>query len=238
MTDRGTFVVNGAERVVVSQIHRSPGVIFSHEKGIYSSRIIPYRGRWLEFEIDQKKELFTRKLIARRASWVRSFLRALGYDTREKIIDVFYKIHLDEGVRRNGSSGRIWSDKVFARAVFTARKRGREKKLYRAGEKIHPHDVDELDSLGSGGRFRSSTSSIKQLPSFGDYSQLLRAGGDQVHEGRGPAGRTYERRRACLRSMRSSCPANLSPWKAQRKISTRCSSLPADMIWDASAGTS
>ncbi|MGO9309503.1 MAG: DNA-directed RNA polymerase subunit beta, partial [Spirochaetia bacterium] len=55
MTDKGTFVVNGAERVVVSQIHRSPGVIFSHEKGVYSSRIIPYRGSWLEFEIDQKK---------------------------------------------------------------------------------------------------------------------------------------------------------------------------------------
>jgi len=48
MTDRGTFIINGAERVVVSQIHRSPGVIFSHEKGIYSSRIIPYRGSWLE----------------------------------------------------------------------------------------------------------------------------------------------------------------------------------------------
>ena len=57
MTDRGTFVINGAERVVVSQIHRSPGVIFSYEKGVYSSRIISYRGLWLEFEIDQKKEL-------------------------------------------------------------------------------------------------------------------------------------------------------------------------------------
>ena len=61
MTDRGTFIINGAERVVVSQIHRSPGVIFSHEKGIYSSRIIPYRGSWLEFEIDQKKELYMQK---------------------------------------------------------------------------------------------------------------------------------------------------------------------------------
>ena len=57
MTDRGTFIINGAERVVVSQIHRSPGVIFSHEKGVFSSRIIPYRGSWLEFEIDPKREL-------------------------------------------------------------------------------------------------------------------------------------------------------------------------------------
>ena len=47
MTERGTFIINGAERVVVSQIHRSPGVIFSHDKGVYSSRIIPYRGSWL-----------------------------------------------------------------------------------------------------------------------------------------------------------------------------------------------
>ncbi|MCR4790335.1 MAG: DNA-directed RNA polymerase subunit beta, partial [Treponemataceae bacterium] len=47
MTDRGTFIINGAERVVVSQIHRSPGVIFNHDKGVYSSRIIPYRGSWL-----------------------------------------------------------------------------------------------------------------------------------------------------------------------------------------------
>ena len=56
MTDRGTFIINGAERVVVSQIHRSPGVIFSNDKGVYSSRIIPYRGSWLEFEIDDKKK--------------------------------------------------------------------------------------------------------------------------------------------------------------------------------------
>lgn len=62
MTDRGTFIINGAERVVVSQIHRSPGVIFQHEKGVYSSRIIPYRGSWLEFEIDQKKDLIYAKI--------------------------------------------------------------------------------------------------------------------------------------------------------------------------------
>ena len=62
MTDRGTFIINGAERVVVSQIHRSPGVIFSEEKGVYSSRIIPYRGSWLEFEIDHKKDLIYTKI--------------------------------------------------------------------------------------------------------------------------------------------------------------------------------
>ena len=63
MTDRGTFVINGAERVVVSQIHRSPGVIFNHDKGVWGSRIIPYRGSWLEFEIDQSRFSTRRKLF-------------------------------------------------------------------------------------------------------------------------------------------------------------------------------
>ena len=91
MSERGTFIVNGAERVVVSQIHRSPGVIFSHEKGVYSSRIIPYRGSWLEFEIDQKKELIFAKIDRKKRILGTIFLRALGYDTREKLIDLFYQ---------------------------------------------------------------------------------------------------------------------------------------------------
>ena len=62
MTERGTFIVNGAERVVISQIHRSPGVIFSYDKGVFSSRIIPYKGSWLEFEIEHKKDLICAKI--------------------------------------------------------------------------------------------------------------------------------------------------------------------------------
>ncbi len=89
MTDRGTFIINGAERVVVSQIHRSPGVIFSEDKGVYSSRIIPYRGSWLEFEIDSKKELIYAKIDRKKKILGTVFLRALGYDTREKIISLF-----------------------------------------------------------------------------------------------------------------------------------------------------
>ena len=90
MTDRGTFIINGAERVVVSQIHRSPGVIFCHDKGVYSSRIIPYRGSWLEFEIDQKKELIFAKIDRKKKILGTIFLRALGYNTREEIIRCFY----------------------------------------------------------------------------------------------------------------------------------------------------
>ena len=91
MTERGTFIINGAERVVVSQIHRSPGVIFSHEKGVYSSRIIPYRGSWLEFEIDQKRDLVYAKIDRKKRILGTLFLRALGYETREQIIDLFYQ---------------------------------------------------------------------------------------------------------------------------------------------------
>ena len=90
MTDRGTFIINGAERVVVSQIHRSPGVIFSNEKGVYSSRIIPYKGSWLEFEIDSKKELIYAKIDRKKRILGTIFLRALGYSSREEIIRCFY----------------------------------------------------------------------------------------------------------------------------------------------------
>lgn len=86
MTDRGTFIINGAERVVVSQIHRSPGVIFSNEKkDVYSSRIIPYRARWLEFEIDDKKSILSiPRLIVRSVSLVRSSCVQLGWILEKK----------------------------------------------------------------------------------------------------------------------------------------------------------
>ncbi|HEQ72171.1 MAG TPA: DNA-directed RNA polymerase subunit beta, partial [Spirochaetia bacterium] len=146
MTDRGTFIINGAERVVVSQIHRSPGVIFSHEKGVYSSRIIPYRGSWLEFEIDQKRELIYAKIDRKKRILATMFLRALGYDSREKIIDTFYKtkkIKLSEA--RDEKEKAVGS--VFAKAIFVNEGEA-QKKIYRAGEKIHPHDVEELLHLG------------------------------------------------------------------------------------------
>ena len=144
MTDRGTFIINGAERVVVSQIHRSPGVIFSHEKGVYSSRIIPYRGSWLEFEIDQKKELIYAKIDRKKRILGTIFLRALGYSSREEIIKAFYeteKITLEDS--REFKDSLI--DKVFAEPVFALdSESGETKKVFRAGEKIHPHDIDEL----------------------------------------------------------------------------------------------
>ena len=146
MTDRGTFIINGAERVVVSQIHRSPGVIFCHEKGVYSARIIPYRGSWLEFEIDQKKELIYAKIDRKKRILGTMFLRSLGFETREDIIRAFYvseKVAIGE--TREGKEKAI--NRVLAKPV-KASVNGEEKKLFRAGDKLHLHDVDELYNLG------------------------------------------------------------------------------------------
>ena len=143
MTERGTFIINGAERVVVSQIHRSPGVIFSHEKGVYSSRIIPYRGTWLEFEIDQKKELIYAKLDSKKRILGTIFLRALGYDTREKIIDLFYKTKTAK-ISPDRTEYEELIGQVLARDVYVKGEDGEKRKMHQAGEKIHPHNIDDL----------------------------------------------------------------------------------------------
>jgi DNA-directed RNA polymerase subunit beta len=149
MTERGTFIINGAERVVVSQIHRSPGVIFCHEKGIFSSRIIPYRGSWLEFEIDQKRELIYAKIDRKKRILGTIFLRTLGFTSREDIISAFYvtgtlKIKDDRETRENISS------KALAKSIWIKddNAEGGQKQLYRAGEKLHPHNIDELLNNG------------------------------------------------------------------------------------------
>ncbi|WP_129136527.1 DNA-directed RNA polymerase subunit beta [Luteimonas sp. YGD11-2] len=109
MTGNGTFIVNGTERVIVSQLHRSPGVFFDHDRGkthssgklLYSARIIPYRGSWLDFEFDPKDALFTR-IDRRRKLPVSILLRALGY-SNEEMLNEFFEINtfhiLPEGVQ-------------------------------------------------------------------------------------------------------------------------------------------
>ena len=98
MTENGSFVINGTERVVVSQLHRSPGVFFNHDGGkgsstgklIYSARLIPYRGSWLDFEFDQKDLIYVR--IDRRRKFLATIiLKALGYNA-EQILSLFYNI--------------------------------------------------------------------------------------------------------------------------------------------------
>ncbi|MDE2420831.1 MAG: DNA-directed RNA polymerase subunit beta [Gammaproteobacteria bacterium] len=106
MTDNGTFVINGTERVIVSQLHRSPGVFFDHDKGkthssgkvLYSARIIPYRGSWLDFEFDAKDLVFVR-IDRRRKLLATIMLRALNYTT-EQILDMYYEkvpVYLADG---------------------------------------------------------------------------------------------------------------------------------------------
>ena len=154
MTERGTFIINGAERVVVSQIHRSPGVIFSHEKGIYSSRIIPYRGSWLEFEIDQKRELIYAKIDRKKRILGTIFLRTLGFSTREEIISAFYTIETLK-IKDDRETKEKISGKVLAQSILIADENApKESKgnggrvLFRAGEKLHPHNVEELINNG------------------------------------------------------------------------------------------
>ncbi len=96
MTRRGTFIINGTERVIVSQLHRSPGVFFDHDKGkthssgklLYSARIIPLRGSWLDFEFDPKDLLHVR-IDRRRKFPATTFLKALGYTTRELLAEFY-----------------------------------------------------------------------------------------------------------------------------------------------------
>ena len=111
MTDHGTFVINGTERVIVSQLHRSPGVFFDHDKGkthssgklLFSARIIPYRGSWLDFEFDPKDCVFAR-IDRRRKLPVTIIMRALGL-SNEEMLDIFFEntdFYLSESEVRMG----------------------------------------------------------------------------------------------------------------------------------------
>jgi DNA-directed RNA polymerase subunit beta len=92
MTDNGTFIINGTERVIVSQLHRSPGAFFhSEDKTLYIAQIIPYRGSWVEFEYDTKNLLYVR--IDRKRKFLATvFLRALGLRGADEIIRTFYNV--------------------------------------------------------------------------------------------------------------------------------------------------
>jgi DNA-directed RNA polymerase subunit beta len=112
MTENGTFIINGTERVVVSQLHRSPGVFFEHDKGkthssgklLYSARVIPYRGSWLDFEFDPKDILHVR-IDRRRKMPATVLLRALGFSA-EELLNYYYAsetIYLEDGKKYSKS---------------------------------------------------------------------------------------------------------------------------------------
>ncbi|MGZ8789470.1 MAG: DNA-directed RNA polymerase subunit beta, partial [Thermoanaerobaculia bacterium] len=106
MTDNGTFIINGTERVIVSQLHRSPGVFFTKESAhTFLSKIIPYRGSWVEFEYDQKNLLYVR--IDRKRKFLASvFLRALGLRGADEIIRTFYSV---DRIFLNKGNSLLWA---------------------------------------------------------------------------------------------------------------------------------
>jgi DNA-directed RNA polymerase subunit beta len=153
MTENGTFVINGTERVIVSQLHRSPGVFFDHDRGkthssgklLFSARVIPYRGSWLDFEFDPKDSLFVR-IDRRRKLPSTVVLRALGYD-EEKILDLFF----DKNTFRFDKKGNITLDLVPERlrgetAQFDIKIKG--KTLVEESRRVTARHIRELDKAG------------------------------------------------------------------------------------------
>ncbi len=142
MTENGTFIVNGTERVIVSQLHRSPGIFFDHDKGktvtsgkvIYSSRIIPIRGSWLDFEFDSKDILYVR-IDRRRKMPVTILLKALG-KTVEDILKYFYNtelVFIEEGLLYRAVDNSLEGEKAADDVVAPAT----NEILFKKGKKIN-----------------------------------------------------------------------------------------------------
>src|ERR1700745_940974 len=137
MTPNGTFIVNGTERVIVSQLHRSPGVFFetANNRTYFLGKIIPYRGSWVEFEYDSKNLLYVR--IDRKRKFLGSiFLRALGLKTDQEILEKFYRgetIHLQENKLFMDLSESIVGMRFSHNIVHPKTK----EELVHAGRKIH-----------------------------------------------------------------------------------------------------
>ncbi|MBA4492494.1 DNA-directed RNA polymerase subunit beta [Paracoccus sp. S1E-3] len=156
MTQNGTFIVNGTERVVVSQMHRSPGVFYDHDRGkthssgklLFACRIIPYRGSWLDFEFDAKDLVFAR-IDRRRKLPVTTLLYALGMD-QEGIMDAFYKT-VTFSLRRakKGVEGG-WVTRFFpermrgSRPTFDLVNAETGEVITKAGDKVTPRQVKQL----------------------------------------------------------------------------------------------
>ena len=159
MTPNGTFVVNGTERVIVSQMHRSPGVFFDHDKGkthssgklLFACRIIPYRGSWLDFEFDAKDIVFAR-IDRRRKLPVTTLLYALGLD-QEGIMDAYYDT-VNYKLSKTKGSGQGWVTKFFpdrvrgTRPTFDLVDAATGEVIAEATKKITPRAVKQLKDEG------------------------------------------------------------------------------------------
>ncbi|MEM7645159.1 MAG: DNA-directed RNA polymerase subunit beta, partial [Pseudomonadota bacterium] len=155
MTKNGTFIVNGTERVIVSQMHRSPGVFFDHDKGkthssgklLFACRIIPYRGSWLDFEFDAKDLVFCR-IDRRRKLPVTTLLYALGMD-QEAIMNTYYNT-----VTYSHRKGEGWATKFFperysgSRPAMDVIDADSGEVVLEAGKKVTPRQVKKLREEG------------------------------------------------------------------------------------------
>jgi len=152
MTDNGTFIVNGTERVIVSQLHRSPGVFFDHDRGkthssgklLFSARVIPYRGSWLDFEFDPKDALFTR-IDRRRKLPVSVLLRALGYNN-EEMLNEFFDINTFH-IEAEGVQLELVPERLRGETLDFDLADG-DKVIVEAGKRITARHVKQLEAAG------------------------------------------------------------------------------------------
>ncbi len=152
MSQNGTFIVNGTERVIVSQLHRSPGVFFetANNRTYFLGKIIPYRGSWVEFEYDQKNTLYVR--IDRKRKFLGTiFLRALGLRTDEEILKTFYTvdtIHVADGkLHWTVAAESTLTNLLGTRPSVAISAKGEE--IAPAARKISPNTLRQLRSNGS-----------------------------------------------------------------------------------------
>jgi len=148
MTDHGSFIINGTERAIVSQMHRSPGVFFDHDKGktqasgkfLFKARIIPYRGSWLDFEFDSKDKVHFR-IDLRRKMPAGVLLKALGYNTQE-ILDHFFERRTFRFAKKGMQMKFVPEQLLGSRAVTTLRVDG--KQIVAEGKKVTKLAVTRL----------------------------------------------------------------------------------------------
>ena len=153
MTENGTFVINGTERVIVSQLHRSPGVFFDHDRGkthssgklLYSARVIPYRGSWLDFEFDPKDCVFVR-IDRRRKLPASVLLRALGYQT-EEILDMFYDTNVFE-VQGESLMLELVPQRLRGEIATFDIKDAKGKVIVEKGRRITARHINQLEKAG------------------------------------------------------------------------------------------
>jgi DNA-directed RNA polymerase beta subunit len=153
MTDTGTFIINGTERVIVSQLHRSPGVFFSHDKGkthisgrlLYSARVIPSRGSWLDFEFDTKDILYVR-IDRRRKLPATIVLKALGY-TNEDLLKIFYPIEIIkiDGNKFSRSVSEVLVGVKSSRSILDV---GTKEIIVKEGSKITKATIKKMETSG------------------------------------------------------------------------------------------